>query len=135
MQVSKILETFSRSWKRSDIGWWKENTPIRLYHGIEISKLKDILKNGLPDSVQLSLDPDTAYKTNLNKQSKEKRIVVILEFPNVQVIRHMGAELSSELSDKTKYEQSGVTDSEYYKDSEISFKSVPTKYVVGWMKK
>ena len=71
-KTSLIYPEPTLSWdKNPDLGWWRENDPIKLYHGTHIRNVESFLNNGIllpknpPDNrspeISLALDPYTAF--------------------------------------------------------------------------
>lgn len=158
-----ITEARKLQWNRNpDIGWWKDQDILTLYHGTHEDNLSDILKNGLnkfhPNGhISLAFDPNTAHgyasmhggETRFMAAGKkarhvpeEERVVLAFEIPMKWLEKNMDARLGGntgnkkKLQDKSLYDDWKGEDQQYYQLLEIRVnKVIPTKFLKGYMKK
>lgn len=141
------------------IGWWRDNDPIRLYHGTHISRIRDIAASGLVSStgwVSLAVDPYTARgyasmtggESEFRKAGKrarhapmEERAVLVIEAPLGWLLENydpsMGGNIGTaraRMTDKSLYDDYDGSDYSYYALTELRVRDeVPPEYIVGYM--
>lgn len=163
MILEKILyEAKKLSWDGNPkIGWWKDQDPLRLYHGTHKDNVDAISAEGFRTStgwISFALEPNTAIgyasmageggeidfrrKTTPRTVAMEDRRVFVLDVPLAFVLRNMDEKLGGNtrdviqnLQDKNKYETFSGKDHVYYRFTEIRLKSVPRQYITGVMAK
>lgn len=149
--------------KNPQIGWWRDNDPLTLYHGTHKRNLESILENGIsaPKSgptagwVSLALEPNTAFGyASMSGESAfraagakavhvpmKDRVVLVLEikWSDLEGKFTFGGNTEipySHLTQKELYDRWKKSDIEYYQQAEIRVpKHVPAKYIKGYMTK
>jgi len=133
-----------------EIGWWLDQPTVKLYHGTSFHNLESIFEKGLivtnQEFTYLSLDPNTArgYSifrnghtagNKLNASPKERVILEIeIKVSNLLEImldiNFVNRYSYGRLKDKINYQNSNLTDLEYYKYTEIHInKTIPPEKI------
>ncbi len=151
--------------KNPQVGWWEDQKVLRLYHGTNVRNLDAISKEGLtkadPDTgmISMALEPYTAFGyasmtfgggrvdnfRDLGGRpayaNKEDRVVFAFDVPMEWIKQHYDTRLGGNIGDMNhkmhdKEYYSPGKDPEYYATAELRFKvPIPTKFLVGYMKK
>lgn len=111
------------------IGWWEDQTVLRLYHGTHIRNVKDIQKDGLtrkdPDTgmISLALEPNTAYGyasmsgsggesdfrkagTRVTHTPSRERAIFVLDIPMDWIKQHYDTNLSGNIGQAKQHMKS-----------------------------
>lgn len=139
-----------------NIGWWRDNDTIKLYHGTSKTYLDSIMKNGLIGNnfrfVYTTLDINTAYGYSLYGESKGRflsrktyktttvpnRVVVEISMPldyfdsEMLNINFTDLNTYNKLTDRSVYDEYDLTDSDYYMFTELVLsRTVEPKYITN----
>lgn len=144
------------------IGWWRDQNPLRMYHGTNKANLESVLKNGITHRdpttglISLAFDPNTARgyasmsggEANFRKAGAnakyvpiDKRITIVVELAQRWIESYMDPRLSGNIGDakekllnKELYDNYDGPDYAYYALTELRVDmEVPVKYIVGYM--
>ncbi len=145
-----------------NIGWWRGQDPLRMYHGTNIANLESVLDNGIanrdPDTglISLAFDPNTARgyasmsggEANFRRAGAQaehvpvdKRVTIVMDIPWVWIERYMDPRLGGNIGDakekllnKELYDNYDGPDYAYYALTELRVDmEVPANYIVGYM--
>lgn len=126
------------------IGWWRDASPITMYHGTHKDNLDSILKTGIysPKSgytagwVSLAFDPNTAFgyasmsggETNFRSAGAKAqsvppkdRVVLVLQFKNVAELEKIGLGPLRGMMDSTKTKLSDKSTYESWSGDDQSY--------------
>lgn len=145
------------------IGWWRDNDPLRLYHGTNLAHLDSFAEHGLnrPDPrtgmYSFALEPFTARafavmggearflasKSKALTVPEDKRVVIVFDVPMSWIEKHEDPDLRgndsthlNRLREKSAYDEWTDHDQQYYQLCELRVDApVPAKYIAGYMLK
>lgn len=152
MKLEEKCSKYKINWSVKPIGWWRDQDPLRLYHGTNIINVPFIIEDGInrkdPSTGMISMTPDpfTARgyaamgsgggealfrKAGMKVRSlpMEERAVFAFDVPMSWVLQNYDKELRGNLNqmrdkmmNKHLYHAFNGTDLEYYSTSEIRFR-------------
>lgn len=145
------------------IGWWRDGSKVRVYHGTDIAHLESISKTGLDrldartGMISFALEPNTARAfavmggearflgagAKAKTVEEKKRVTLVFDLPMSFVKKYEDpdlhgndAEHKKRLREKELYDAWTDNDQQYYQLCELRVSSkVPAKYLVGYMLK
>jgi hypothetical protein len=145
------------------IGWWRDGSKLRVYHGTDLQHYDSIAKTGLDrldpktGMISFALEPFTARAFSVmggearflgagahaKTVPENKRITLVFDLPRAFVDAHEDPDLrgndpehKKRLQDEDEYRKFKGGDQQYYQLCELRVNAkVPAKYLVGYMVK
>lgn len=145
-----------------DIGWWRDQSELILYHGTHKKHIDSIYENGLnrrdPDTnmISLALDPYTAKayasmsgaggeaafrRGGVAETPEDEKVVFVFKIPMKWVLEHYDKKLGGNvgetfdrMNDENIYINWKGGDRQYYEYTELRFDDVvPPDFITGYV--